>query len=215
MRKAAPLRIAALGLALAAALAAALAVGGCGSGGGGTSTTGPASSSTSAPTSTATAPATSAGGHAEAHAGGHAEAGGEKSIEDYGSESAGSGREALLAAFHGYLKGLAARDYTTACNYLAASVRRSLEQLVTKQLKAKGCPGIMPKLLAPTAAAIARRQANGKVTKLRVRGSRAFVVYHAPGAKLYVLTMTREGGGWKAALLAGSVLVPSPATLGR
>lgn len=203
---------------LVSTLSLALAAVGCG-GGGGASTTAPAPIST--PTGPSTSPGGSSqpgsGGHPQAESGarGHSEAGGEKSIEDYGSEASGSDREALLAAFHGYLGALAARDYPAACSHLAASVQRSLEQLVTKQLKARGCPAILPKLLAPTAFAIAREQANGRVTKLRVRGSRAFVVYHAPGAKLYMLTMTREAGGWRAALVAGSVLVPSAATLGR
>ncbi len=49
---------------------------------------------------------------------------------------------------------------------------------------------------------------------MRVQGDRGFVVYHAPGAKLYQLTMVREGGAWKAATIAGSILVPSPAMLG-
>jgi hypothetical protein len=47
-----------------------------------------------------------------------------------------------------------------------------------------------------------------------VRGDRAFVVFHAPGAKLFQLTMVREGGRWKTTTIAASVLVPSAATLG-
>jgi hypothetical protein len=70
-------------------------------------------------------------------------------------------------------------------------------------------------LLAPTAATISHEQAEGRITKVRVQGKRAFVVFHAPGAKLYMLTMVREGGGWKAATVAASILVPSAATLGQ
>ncbi len=50
---------------------------------------------------------------------------------------------------------------------------------------------------------------------MRVQGDRAFVVFHAPGAKLYQMTMVQEGGNWKTATVAASVLVPSAATLGQ
>lgn len=215
-----------------ALLLAAAALAGCGSGGSSTSTQG-----AGAPTEAATAPAgqrpsTEASGGAQGKngsaggkSGGGRESsnggrrshyeGGEKSIEAFGSEAEGSGRSAVLGVFTGYLKGIAAKDYATACSHLAVTVQRSLEQLVTPALRRKGCPAILPKLLSPTAAPIARQQAAGRITKVRVQGDRAFVVFHAPGAKLYMLTMTREGGEWKAALVAASVLVPSAATLGQ
>ena len=43
---------------------------------------------------------------------------------------------------------------------------------------------------------------------MRDEGDRAFVVFKAPGAKLYQQTMVREGGEWKVATVAASVLVP-------
>lgn len=140
--------------------------------------------------------------------------GGEKSIEEFGSEAGGSERASILAVEQSYLGALADEDYGTACSHLADPVQQSLQQLVAKQLKAKDCSAILPVLLAPTAAATARDQANGKVTKVRVEGDRAFVVFHAPGAKLYVFTMQREDDAWKATTVAASVLVPSAATLG-
>jgi hypothetical protein len=140
--------------------------------------------------------------------------GGEKSIEEFGQEASGSQRSALLGAFHAYLGALAARDYASACGHLSVNVRRSLEQLLAKAKKGVGCPRVLPALLAPTAATIARQQDEGQITKVRVKGERAFVVFHAPGAKLYQLTMVREGGRWKVATVAASVLVPSAATLG-
>jgi hypothetical protein len=143
----------------------------------------------------------------------HAEAGGEKSIEEFGSEAQGAERAALLSTFHTYLGAIAAGDYPGACAHLAAAVQRSLERFVAQ--KGVGCSRSLPALLAPSAAAISRQQANGRVTKVRVQGDRAFLVFHAPGAKLYQLTMVREGGAWKAATLNASILVPSAATLGQ
>jgi len=134
--------------------------------------------------------------------------GGEKSIEEYGSEAGADDRGAILASFEGYLDAVAEEDSATACSYLSARVRESLEQLVARGRKGVGCAQILPKLLAPTAAAISREQANGKVTRVRVEGDQAFVVFHAPGAKLYTLGLVYEGGQWKATTVAASVLVP-------
>ncbi len=134
--------------------------------------------------------------------------GGEKSIEQFGSEAEGSEHDAIVGSFKGYLEAIAGQDFTAACSYLASNVQRSLSQLPVKGLKSKGCPAILPKLLAPTAKAVARQQAEGRITKVRVERGRAFVVFHAPGAKLFQMTMVRENGNWKAATVAASTLVP-------
>jgi hypothetical protein len=149
-------------------------------------------------TSSATAPPSTAEEHK----------GGEASIEEFGSEASGVEREAIEGAFSGYLKAVGAKDYPTACSHLSAAVQSSLEQLVVKQLKGKGCAAILPKLLSPTAPQTAREQAKGQIAKVRAQGDRGFVVFRAPGAKLYQQTMVREGGEWKVATVAASVLVP-------
>jgi hypothetical protein len=133
---------------------------------------------------------------------------GEASIEEFGSEAAGSGREAILSAFTGYLNAIAGKDYPVACSYLSETVQSSLEQLASKAAKGADCAVILPALLAPTAAQVARQQADGQVTKVRDEGDRAFVVFKAPGAKLYQQTMVREGEEWKASTVAAAVLVP-------
>lgn len=134
---------------------------------------------------------------------------GEKSIESFGSEAGGSDREAILITFTDYLNAVSVGDYGAACAHLSAAVQRSLRQLAAEPLKAKGCTAILPKLLAPTAPRIAREQADGRIARVRIEGGRAFVVFHAPGAELYQLTMVRERGGWKAATVASSILVPA------
>lgn len=133
--------------------------------------------------------------------------GGEASIEDFGSEAGGSERGRILAAFDGYLDAIAGRDYGAACAELSAAVKESLAQFVGGA-KASACASTLPKLLAPSASQAAREQAGGEVTKVRVEGDRAFVVFKAPGAELYQLTMVEEDGEWKAATVAAAVLVP-------
>jgi hypothetical protein len=178
-------------IAVAALLVlSAFSIAGCGGGGAGISTS----------TSTAS--------------GRHAESGGEKSIEGFGAEAEGSSRVALQAAFHAYLGAIAARRYPSVCSRLSRAVKHSLSQLPAGRSTHPRCASILPGLLSPSAAAIARQEATGRITKVRVQGGRAFIVFHAPGARLYQLPMLREGGRWKASIVAPSVLVPSAATLG-
>ncbi len=188
----------------ALALITGLLLAGCGGGGGDSSTP-------TAPTS----PSHSSQGKGSTGSkdGGLAQTG-DQSVQAFGSEAKGADRAAPIATFHGYLTAIADHDTARACSYLSASVQQSLRRLVVPQLRAKGCPAILPKILSATAAPIGRQQAGGEVTRVRVKGDRAFVLYHAPGARLYAMTMMREGGAWKATMIAGTVLIPSPAAIG-
>jgi hypothetical protein len=133
--------------------------------------------------------------------------GGEASIEEFGEEAEGAERSEVLATFTGYLNALTHKDYATACAYLSHDVHESLDRFAGKGPGAE-CASLLPALLSPTASQVARGQAEGTVRKVRVEGERGFVVFKAPGAKLYEMTMVREGGEWKVATVAASVLVP-------
>jgi len=139
---------------------------------------------------------------------------GEKSIEEFGSEAAGADRTAVLAGFDGYLTALAAKRYGAACRFLSRSVIDSLTEL-SGAGSHHPCGPLLDRLLSPTAPALARAEAGGAVTKVRVERDQGFVLYRAPGAALYEMPMVNEPGGWKAGLLTGSVLIPSPRMLGR
>ncbi len=169
---------------------------GCGGSGGGSSAS-----------TTSTSPSGSAGSRSQPA--------GDNSIQTFGQEATGSDRSSLTGAFGGYLGAMAVRDYSKACTFLSRQTTKSLEQIVVAQLRAKGCTAILPKLLSGSASVNARQQAAGAITAVRVKGDRAFVLYHAPGARLYTLTMVREKGAWKVTTLTGTVLIPSPATLGQ
>jgi hypothetical protein len=134
---------------------------------------------------------------------------GEKSIEEFGAEASGSQRKAILAAEQAYLKALSASDFERSCALLANQVHESLQQFAARAGEGDGCTAILPKLLSSAAPGTARSQAGGEVSKVRLEGDRAFVIFRAPGAKLYVFTMVREGGEWKASEVAASILVPA------
>jgi hypothetical protein len=137
---------------------------------------------------------------------------GEQSIERFGEEAGGSEREAILAAKQEYLNALASEDYAAACELLSRQTRLSIERFAG-QSRANDCAEVLVKVLARSAAATARLQANGEIAKVRVEGEQAFVIFSAPGAKLYVFTFVRESNEWKAATVSPSILVPDPATL--
>jgi hypothetical protein len=140
--------------------------------------------------------------------------GAEARIEGYGGEATGSSRAAVLAAFHRYLEAIGAGEYSSACANLAGFARHSLGQLAGEAGSGLHCAAILPEFLTASAGATARQQVAGAVRKVRVQGERAFIVFHAPGARLYQMTMTREGGRWKVATVSASVLAPSAAVLG-
>jgi hypothetical protein len=196
--------MAARGALASCGIAAALLFAGCGGGGQGES---------EPSTQTTRVGADARGGGGQQREGGDGKEtaplrGGEASIEDFGDEAAGSQRGEILTNFETYMNAVGDEDSATACSYLAARVRGSVEQLGGKG-KGPGCARLLPALFAPTAAAIFRRQAEGRITKVRVEGDRAFVIFHAPGAKLFQMTMVREGGQWKMATVITGVLVPS------
>jgi hypothetical protein len=186
------------------ALAAAALLTACGDGGAADTS----SSSTPGPSSLSKLPSSQAN---DASSRSSRPEGAEESIEGFGSEASGSVREAITTAFHDYLGALTSRDYRAACRDLSAGVRRSLRHGFPH---AGSCPAALSRLLAPTAPGVARAQAGGRLTQVRVQGSRAFVVFQAPGAKLYQMPMQRLAGDWKVGFVSASILVPA-ATLGQ
>lgn len=139
-------------------------------------------------------------------------AGAEGRIEGFGAEAADSDRRAILRVERSYLAAIAARRYAVACSHLAGRVRRSIASL-TGGREGAGCPQVVSVLLTPQAYATSREQARGTVRKVRVKDDQAFVVFHAPGARLYQLPLTYEKAEWRVGLLVASVLAPSLSSL--
>ena len=133
----------------------------------------------------------------------------EASIEGFGQEAEGSEREAVEDTFHGYLGAIAQGDEQSACDYLASRVTETLSTLAAKAKKPPGCRRLLEALLSPDADQIAKAQAEGKITKVRIEGDSAFVVFHAPGARLYQLVLAEEDGEWKSTSVSASVLAPA------
>lgn len=134
--------------------------------------------------------------------------GAEESIEGFGNEAEAGDRRAILAAEKSYFAAAVSKRYGLACSRLATPVRSSLSKFSDSRPGAS-CRDALATLLAPQAYAALRQQLNGSVRKIRKKGNRAFVVFHAPGARLYQLPLVNEKGEWKVRLLFASILAPS------
>jgi hypothetical protein len=141
--------------------------------------------------------------------------GGEEQVENSGSEAAGSGRDAVLSAERAYLSALIDGDYARACELASQRIGESLQAMVPPGSKPSSCSAILSNLIAGSATRAAEQQVNGRVTKVRIEGEHGFVIFHAPGARLYAYPMVREGNAWKVGALNAAVLAPSAATLGE
>lgn len=130
------------------------------------------------------------------------------SIQGFGSEARGGQRLTIVAAMRAYLGAVADRDYGSACAALGAPARSSLRRIVLARMRRAGCAATLSALLASSAVRTSRQALSGAVVQVRVGGNRAFVLYRAPGAQLYVFALARERDGWRAAMVAGSVLMP-------
>ncbi len=132
----------------------------------------------------------------------------EESIEGYGEEAEGATRAEVLTAYRSYLDALSQRDYAEVCALLSSVPRKTLQHLTSGAGPRLTCPKALPFLLSPDASRIAAQQAEGEVKRVRVEEDRAFVVFHAPGARLFQFTLVREDDEWKLAGLTAGVLAP-------
>jgi hypothetical protein len=110
-----------------------------------------------------------------------------------------------------YLTALSKQDFAAACGLLAKAPRAQLQQLV--QGKKVGCSAILPRLLGAPAASTAHVFLEGDLRRVRISGGKAFVIFHAPGARLFLIGLVREGGRWRVGSLTPSVLAPSKGAL--
>jgi hypothetical protein len=109
---------------------------------------------------------------------------------------------------------MASRHYAAACARLSNSVRHSVIDLAGGQ-RGVDCRRVLPGLFSPQVYAAMRGQARAMVETARLEGDRAFVTFHAPGARLYELPLVDENGKWRVGLLTASILAPSLSTFRR
>lgn len=135
--------------------------------------------------------------------------GGDNSIQEFGGEAGTSELDQAATVLHDFLDARAEKNWAAACSYLSKSMVQSFEQLASRsqQLKGEGCAAVQEALSGKVPASELAKAAKADVGSLRIEGDRAFIIYRgAPEGTFYAISMSKEGGGWKVAGLAGTPL---------
>jgi hypothetical protein len=132
--------------------------------------------------------------------------GGDNSIQEFGSETAGSDLQAAATALHGYLDARAVGAWSDACSYLASGVAASLAQLGGSGAGKAGCPELLASLSVAVSPAALREAAEADVAALRAEGERAFILFRGAHGTDYFMPMAEEAGEWKVAAIAPSAI---------
>jgi hypothetical protein len=133
---------------------------------------------------------------------------GDTSIQNFGQAATGPDSSSAEAAVHGYLTARAAGDYSRACSYLSEAFQQQLAQLGSNLDKDKSstCATTLQAMSASLPAQVRHDLGVVRVTAVRVSGDRAFVLYRgAHGVKSFI-PVSKQGGSWRVAALAGSNL---------
>ncbi len=134
------------------------------------------------------------------------EPGGDNSIQNYGEEADPAQRDAAETALVAFMAARAKQDWATTCRYLGRDAVAPLEELAKRSpnLQGKSCAQLLTAVTgsAPTGAFV--NTFEPPVASLRVKGNRAFALYHGPEGIDYFMVMTKEGDEWKAASISPS-----------
>jgi hypothetical protein len=132
---------------------------------------------------------------------------GKEPIATFGKESGDTEREEASAVLE---KNLAAREkgnFATQCQTLG---KRGLEAFLGKGegTKRSKCQPELKKLAEPLAETkkIRTDTLAGEIAALRIKGSKAYALYHGTDGKDYAWPMEKESGAWKVGAIIGTEL---------
>jgi hypothetical protein len=132
--------------------------------------------------------------------------GGDNSVQEFGEEADASEREEAATALHNFLDARAQGEWAAACDYLASSIAKSLQELAGEG-KAPSCATLLASLTNPAAKDLLLEEAErANVGSLRIEGDRAFIIYRGLEGEILAISMSEEDGEWKVASLAGTPL---------
>jgi hypothetical protein len=127
----------------------------------------------------------------------------------FGSEAPPTEREAASKVLEENLKARAEANFATQCATLDIS---TIEEIVEPSMRASpamaACPTGLKKLAEPLKASekIRADTLDGPIAALRVKGDRAYALYHGNDKKNYSIPMEKEGGEWKVGALVTTEL---------
>lgn len=132
--------------------------------------------------------------------------GGDNSVQDFGGEADSTDFEQVAAVLHRFFDARSQRAWAAACESLAASVVKTLEEVSAGAdgAGAGSCAAGLAATTSPAALDELREEARvADVGSVRVEGERGFVIYEGQDDIIYTFALIREGGEWKLTSLAG------------
>jgi hypothetical protein len=123
-------------------------------------------------------------------------------IATFGEESNTAEREAASSVLEENLQAREVGDWAAQCSSLSAAAIREVEKKASV-LSGKGCANALESLAQPIAKSkpLRTNTMSGPVAALRVKGNKAFALYHGTNKVDYVMPLSKEGGEWKVASL--------------
>lgn len=179
-----------ISLALVAAVLMAAIVSGCGSGG---SSSSPGSSSSAGSTSSSGESSSSSETEASAQFKG---SGPNSKIATFGQEADSEEREAASEVLEENLKARAARDFAGQCSSLTKGAIKVVDSAPTI-LHPEGCAKDLEAQANGAPESVLANSLTGPIDALRIKGEKAFALYHGTHGKDYAMPMEKEGGEWK------------------
>jgi len=119
-------------------------------------------------------------------------------IADFGKEASLEEREEANAVIQRSYNARASADFETQCETLERAAVKQLESAEAKGKKRTTCAEAVRKLAEPLPKTkdLRKNDISGAVAALRVKGSKAYALYHGTDGKNYALTLKKEDGKW-------------------
>jgi hypothetical protein len=124
-----------------------------------------------------------------------------KSVSHFGSIATGVPAHRAEVALSAYFAALSASDWSTACSYLTAPIRRLRASFARARHEGKTCAAGLRVSVERLVESRPVLLAKPGVSSVRTEGDRGFVLYDQAGGPEGAMPIRSEGGAWKLAPL--------------
>jgi hypothetical protein len=124
-------------------------------------------------------------------------------LPKFGQEAEASEREAASAVLEENLQARASGDWATQCSSLTAGAIKKVEETPTvfqgQKSRSSSCPKRLEAQAQPLSGtkSIRADTMTGPIAALRVKGNKAYALYHGANGKDYAMPMEKVGDEWK------------------
>jgi hypothetical protein len=136
---------------------------------------------------------------------------GPNELVEFGAEASRAEREEANAVLEENFKARAAADFTAQCVTLSAQTIKEVDytaHVSSTRKSEKGCGGKLRELATPLSKSKEAREdrLDGPIPAMRIKGKRAYALFHGTDGKNWVMPMKKEGGEWRVAALQEEAL---------